>query len=199
MAYQSLFETSTEDADPQSLINRYRQIRKRLYEPPQRIHKPAPSQLVVETPPKLPAPVPPPEEPSRRAPQGGVWDVWKERCSHTMQQLHYILGRQPKHVIVALVCDKFGIDEATLRSKKRKANLSQPRFEAYYRLHYELGMGLAPIGRFLNRDHSSIINGLKTYARWQRCMAGLEEWQGGYDKYVIREKMVMRRQNDGGD
>lgn len=76
--------------------------------------------------------------------------------------------------IVKQVAEKYGVKPIDITSERRHHNLIVPRFEACWRARTETGYSLPHIGRAMGgRDHTSILHGYQTYARWQRIKQGL--------------------------
>lgn len=55
------------------------------------------------------------------------------------------------------------IEKYNLKSKSRKQKYVYPRYYLYSVLHYEMGYGWSAIGRIFNKDHATIMNGLKQH------------------------------------
>ena len=62
------------------------------------------------------------------------------------------------------VADKHGLTVEDMRSECRKQRFGRARQEFYYRARTELARSYPQIGRFLNKDHSTVIHGLKKFA-----------------------------------
>ena len=63
------------------------------------------------------------------------------------------------------VCAKHKIHPEAVTGKSREAPLVLCRREVYYRLRMELGMSLSQIGLKLNKDHTSVLYGVREYAK----------------------------------
>lgn len=66
-------------------------------------------------------------------------------------------------VILAEVCHKHNITYSELVGDRRSKHLVKARHEAAFRLSRETEMSLPAIGRRLNRDHTTILYGLRCY------------------------------------
>lgn len=62
--------------------------------------------------------------------------------------------------IILEVAQRHGIDPADLHSPNRSAPLCRARWEAM-RLLRDRGLSLPRIGRMLNRDHKTVMHGLR--------------------------------------
>ena len=60
------------------------------------------------------------------------------------------------------VADRHHMDVGVIFGPRRYAEASRARRAVYYRL-FMGGVGVAEIGRFLNKDHSSVIRGIQRY------------------------------------
>ena len=63
--------------------------------------------------------------------------------------------------VVAEVANKYGISRGELLGHSRRGHLIRPRFEAYYRCYRELGKSLPQIGAYFERDHTTILHGIR--------------------------------------
>ncbi len=77
------------------------------------------------------------------------------------------------------VCERWRISLAELKGPGRTMRLIVPRHEFCYEAR-RLGKSLTQIGRFLNRDHTTVLHGDRAHARRMR---GAESLQG---KHVRR-------------
>jgi hypothetical protein len=77
----------------------------------------------------------------------------------------WIGGLAPSKRIMKEVCEKYGVRLADLKSCRRTRNLVIPRHEVSYRLRMETGLSMPAIGRLLDRDHTTILHGVKAYER----------------------------------
>ena len=57
------------------------------------------------------------------------------------------------------------IHPEAVTGNSREAPLVKCRREVYYRLRTELGMSLSQIGLKLNKDHTSVLHGVREYAK----------------------------------
>ena len=76
----------------------------------------------------------------------------------------------PAREILKQVAEEFDISVQDLLSKNRERRYSWPRGLAYLRIYCETSMSYPQIGRLMNRDHTTIIYGVK--ATRQRIKEG---------------------------
>ena len=62
--------------------------------------------------------------------------------------------------IVQIVADQYGIDPSDIKSKKRSQDIALPRQIVMYLCNKCIGMSSSEIGRYLERDHSTVIHGI---------------------------------------
>ena len=74
-----------------------------------------------------------------------------------------IILRTRANQIVYEVSRKYKITKKDMISHQKLAYMVQARFECAYRLKTELGLPLATIGKFMNRDHTSILYACRKY------------------------------------
>jgi len=65
--------------------------------------------------------------------------------------------------IVYEVSEKYKITKKDMISHQKLAHMVQARFECAYRIKTELGLPLSTIGKFMNRDHTSILHACRKY------------------------------------
>ena len=66
----------------------------------------------------------------------------------------------PVYACVARAADLYGVDAAVIFSRERTKYIAKARHEAMHQLS-ELGLSSVEIGKFLNRDHSTVLYALK--------------------------------------
>lgn len=71
---------------------------------------------------------------------------------------------KPLHQIIREVADKHGLTYAELMSHRRDRAIAWPRQEAMYRCAKETSASLPMIARIFNRDHTTIIHGVRAYS-----------------------------------
>lgn len=86
---------------------------------------------------------------------GAVLSLWKGmiRTDPTMAE------------IAAQVAAERRISVAELKGGRRDAFLAQARQEAMWRMREQDRWTLPQIGRFFNRDHTTVLHGIRAYAR----------------------------------
>ena len=83
--------------------------------------------------------------------------------------------RSPLEQIIFECCAKYGVSVAEVKSERRTAQLVIARMEYYFRARRETVQSYLGIGRTMNnKDHTTVISGIKRYERLQRIKAGLE-------------------------
>jgi len=65
--------------------------------------------------------------------------------------------------VIEAVATKYGFTVRDIMGRKRTAELSTARFEAYHRVKQSTGYSLPHIGRIFGRDHTTILSGLRKY------------------------------------
>jgi hypothetical protein len=65
--------------------------------------------------------------------------------------------------IAAEVCRKHRVSLTAFRSPRRGQQFVQARFEFYWRARNETEKSLPQIGRYVNRDHTTIMHGIRKY------------------------------------
>lgn len=84
--------------------------------------------------------------------------LWKGPLTVTAES-----RRERMRAILAEVADKHGVTPEAIQGRSCAREVSNARQEAMHRL-YDLGWLSTPhIGRFLNRDHSTVVYGLKAH------------------------------------
>jgi len=68
-------------------------------------------------------------------------------------------------IIAQEVSEKHNIPLKELQGKRRFKRLSVARREIFWRLRHEKGMSLLDIARKMGKDHTSVLHGLRVYAR----------------------------------
>ena len=71
----------------------------------------------------------------------------------------------PAQALMRAACEQFGVTREDLLGHCRKKHLVGARQFIVLRLTSELGMSRTAIGRFMNRDHTSIFGLLKRSER----------------------------------
>lgn len=76
------------------------------------------------------------------------------------------------------IADKHGISVNDIMSIRRTGNLVAARYELYWNLKKETKWSLPQIGRFLERDHTTILHGIRRYEAMLKWQANVDEAQG---------------------
>lgn len=63
--------------------------------------------------------------------------------------------------ILEAVSNESGFYKASLVSSKRTHDLSKERFKCYYLMHKLTGCSISNISKFMNKDHTTVLSGLK--------------------------------------
>jgi chromosomal replication initiation ATPase DnaA len=75
-------------------------------------------------------------------------------------------SRTPVREIAASVADKYGLTVDDLRGTDRTRRVAWPRQEAMAEIRrHRQDMSLPDIGRFFNRDHTTVIHALRAVAK----------------------------------
>lgn len=62
------------------------------------------------------------------------------------------------------VCQEYGVTREQIMAPARQCReISRARFALYYRLNERHGMSVTDIGRFLQKDHSTIAHGIRRH------------------------------------
>lgn len=103
--------------------------------------------------PPAPAPAPPPALPTSE----------QFREAHEMLKLAGIQGVPKWKLISREICEKHKVSLDELKGPRRTPRYIPIRYELYYRLRTELGMSWGQIGKVVNRDHSTVLYGVKKH------------------------------------
>lgn len=80
-----------------------------------------------------------------------------------MKPLHRkSLMRLKKQVIIDTICEQYETTSDLMASEDRKRESTYPRHLIMYFLFNYAGMDKSHIGRLLNRDHTTVLSGIKT-------------------------------------
>ena len=72
------------------------------------------------------------------------------------------------------VCAKHNVKYISIIGKRRSRSIAWPRQEIYWRAYNETGASLPEIGSALGgRDHTTILHGVRAYARRNGLESGL--------------------------
>jgi len=79
-------------------------------------------------------------------------------------QVVVVGGRIPRAAwILVETASRHGFTAQDVRGPRRTSKLVIARHECIYRIRSELGMSLSAIGRFMNRDHATILYACRNY------------------------------------
>lgn len=70
---------------------------------------------------------------------------------------------RPIHSLAAEICSKHDVTLAQLQSPIRMKHIVRARWELMYRANREIGATLPRIGHFLNRDHTTVLHGIRRH------------------------------------
>ena len=73
-------------------------------------------------------------------------------------------GGRPMHAIAIEICQKHKVTLAELRSRRRDRPLAWARQEFWWRCKKETPASLPEMGRYLERDHTTAMHGIKAHA-----------------------------------
>lgn len=71
--------------------------------------------------------------------------------------------------IVGEVCAKHRVTKIDVMSRRRVARVTRARHEIMYRCRHETTHSLPSIGRYLKRDHTSVLHGIRRHAERLEC------------------------------
>jgi len=92
--------------------------------------------------------------------------------------------------IINEVSFKYGISVSELKGDRRAIEITQARHEICWRCAKETGLSLPLTGKLLgNKDHTTVLSGIKKYARLQRVKAGLEPART-FDRLIDWNKII---------
>lgn len=77
-------------------------------------------------------------------------------------------------IVLNEIAERHGVARELLTSDLRSEHLVRARQEAYYEL-YALGFSSSHVGRILNRDHSTVLHGIKCHKYRMRRMDAMVE------------------------
>jgi hypothetical protein len=63
--------------------------------------------------------------------------------------------------IIREVCAEYGVNEMDVLSHRRGQRFTRPRQKICYRLRLETTLSMPSIGRFMNRDHTSVLHSIR--------------------------------------
>lgn len=75
-----------------------------------------------------------------------------------------LFSRPQWKLIAKEICAKYKVDFEDVCSEKRHKHLVLIRQEIFYRIRTDLGMSYPEIGKRFNKDHSTIIHGVRKHA-----------------------------------
>jgi len=72
----------------------------------------------------------------------------------------------PVTSVLCAVSVEMGVPIPALRGKGRTRRVSDARFVCYYLLTYSFGMSSTEVGYAFNRDHATVLHGLRQVEQW---------------------------------
>ena len=90
---------------------------------------------------------------------------------------------------LSVVAERYGVSVKDLKSKSRLAIHAKPRMIFYWIAYRALEKTYPEIGRFLNRDHTTIVHGVRAVRERKMC-----NWDLAND---IIDEVIERKGNDG--
>lgn len=76
---------------------------------------------------------------------------------------HILTPRQLARAIIQETADKHGVSVEMLMSQRRDNKTVVARHELYWRMRSQTNWSLPQIGRFLDRDHTSVLHGCRAH------------------------------------
>lgn len=131
----------------QQLTEHYRSVRARLYSPPNAVK---PRLIVV---------VPATPEPPEVVTPAHV-DIDRDWLLIATDIPRVFWKR-----VVLDIASSHRLTIAQIFSDQRSKHIVKARHESFYRLHRELGMSLAQIGRHFRMDHTSVLHGVRQHEK----------------------------------
>jgi hypothetical protein len=142
--------------DTADMVSHYREVRRNLSKGYARR-----SEVRVE-----PEPIPVTEPPKKTLlPSVRVSAELLEQYQRSMDGLIHS-GKAKKVTmadVLAEVAKKHGLEPLRLKARVRRKELTEARFEAFYRMRNELKMSYPQIGMFFGMDHTSILHGVRMH------------------------------------
>lgn len=68
---------------------------------------------------------------------------------------------------ISAICGIWDIKEAQLYTRERPERLCKPRFVLYRYLNRNCGLSTMETGKLMNKDHGSVINGIRKLDAWE--------------------------------
>ncbi len=82
-------------------------------------------------------------------------------CPHCHSYLDNVTYDDPAREVTRLACEMWQVDLAELLSPCRKSRVVAVRQTAMAVLYHEFGMSLVEIGDALDRDHTTVLHGVR--------------------------------------
>jgi hypothetical protein len=76
-----------------------------------------------------------------------------------------LFKRPAWRILAKQICDEHGADFDEVCGDRRYQHLVLIRQEIFYRIRVELGMSYPEIGKRFNRDHTTILHGVRRHAK----------------------------------
>lgn len=168
-----------EFASSAEMLEHYKQVRARLRKgkrpapEPVALHEPAAPMLLAPEPQEAveevsPAEVavaePPAPEPAAPHKRDFLW-VSGQLATEYGEPMEAGVQALRWRIILKEVCEKHNITWEMMASTQRSYPIVRARQEAWWRMSRELRMSLPAIGRRCNRDHTSILHGIRKFQR----------------------------------
>lgn len=93
--------------------------------------------------------------------------------THLAQQILNMIEKPTLDNVLEVVCKHFGVSIADLKSKRRDREYAIPRSVYFYIAIKKLKVTTVATGKHVNRDHATVIHGLKMYEIY-----GSKTWNG---------------------
>jgi hypothetical protein len=102
---------------------------------------------------------PPPKPEARSVPDGPDW------LDEQLKALPREVFSRPQWKLLAKeICQKYRLSLEEVTSDARHAHLVKVRQEIWYRIRVDLGMSYPEIGKRFNKDHTTILHGVRRHA-----------------------------------
>lgn len=76
----------------------------------------------------------------------------------------YMFSRPQWKLLAKGICAKYRVPFEEVTSESRHAHLVKIRQEIWYRIRVDIGMSYPEIGKRFNKDHSTILHGVRKHA-----------------------------------
>lgn len=90
---------------------------------------------------------------------------WVEDYKENKKLLKMVKEDRDMDFIIAVITLKTGVTDDEIKGKGRKSRIVTPR-QIFCKVAYMNGYSLKEIGRYINRDHTTILYSIKSYENY---------------------------------